>query len=241
VHYAFEYPEAGWLRLYAITQWPHPLARNVASPSLQWNAPVIAVPVRQRTDPQRCGVYLRDFVAFERTTMFEADVIHTVAQQRTWSSPEPSSGSSDADRHEQQQQRNTRFVNLLNAFRDSGGLARANEVATQFERRSGQGTQVLGDWLVRRQAIGFEWHSRLWLPLFQFNRGDLSLRPGLTETLAELVGVYNEWDLASWFAKPNPWLSEGLPADGLADSAPQVLWAARAERSAAAANSQMTL
>jgi hypothetical protein len=173
--------------------------------------------------------------------MHEAEVFNTVTQQRDWSSLGPTNGQSEADRDEEEQQRNMRFVNLLNAFRESGGLARANEVASHFQRRSAQDISVLGGWLVKRQAIAFEWHSKLWMPLFQFNRADMSLRSGLAEILAELVVVYNDWDLASWFTKPNPWLSDGLPADALAVAAPQVLWAARAERSAVATNSHMTL
>jgi hypothetical protein len=174
----------------------------------------------------------------EEFTMYEAEVFHTVTQQRDWRSLGPSIGQSKADRDEEEQQRNMRFVNLLNAFRDSGGLARANEVASQFQRRSEQHISVLGGWLLKRQAIAFEWHSKLWIPLFQFNPADMSLRSGLSEILAELVVVYNDWDLANWFAKPNAWLSDGLPANALAVAAPQVLWAARAERSAALANSQ---
>jgi hypothetical protein len=173
--------------------------------------------------------------------MHEAEVFSTVTQQRDWSSLGPTSGQSEADRDEEEQQRNMRFVNLLNAFRESGGLARANEVASQFQRRSAQDISVLGGLLLKRQAIAFEWHSKLWMPLFQFNPSDMSLRAGLADILAELVVVYNDWDLASWFAKPNPWLSEGLPADTLAVAAPQVLWAARAERSAVVVNSYMTL
>jgi len=173
--------------------------------------------------------------------MHHTEVFSTVTKQRDWRSLGPTAGQTQADRDEEEQQRNKRFVNLLNAFRESGGLARANEVAAQFQRRSEQDISVLGGWLLKRQAIAFEWHSKLWMPLFQFNPSDMSLRAGLAGILAELVVVYNDWDLASWFAKPNPWLSEALPADTLAVAAAQVLWAARAERSAVAANSQMML
>jgi hypothetical protein len=170
--------------------------------------------------------------------MHTAEVFNTVTQQRDWSGLCPPQGQSEADRDAVDQQRNMRFVNLLNGFRESGGLARANEVASQFQRRSAQDISVLGGRLVKRQAIGFEWQSKLWMPLFQFNPSDMSLRAGLAGILAELVVVYNDWDLARWFAKPNPWLSDGLPANALAVAAPQVLWAARAERSAVAAKSQ---
>jgi hypothetical protein len=173
--------------------------------------------------------------------MHEAEQFNTVTQQPGLIGLGLTSGQSEVGREEEDQQRNIRFVNFHNAFRASGGLARANQVASQFLRRSEQDVSVLGDWLVKRRAIGFEWHSKLWMPLFQFNPSDMSLRSGLADILAELVVVYNDWDLAGWFAKPNPWLSEGLPADALAVDAPQVLWAARAERSAVAINSQMML
>jgi hypothetical protein len=167
--------------------------------------------------------------------MFDAEVFNTVTQQRDWSSLGPTHGQSTADRDEEERQRNMRFVTLLNAFRESGGLARANEVASQFQRRSDGNAAVLGDWLVKREAISFEWDSRLWMPLFQFNASDMSLRAGLADILTELVQVYDDWDLAHWFAKPNAWLSEELPANALAVAAPQVLWAACAERSAQSA------
>jgi hypothetical protein len=164
-----------------------------------------------------------------------------VTKQRDWRMLGPSNGQSEADHRAEEQQRDMRFVNLLNAFRSSGGLARANEVASQFQRYGAQDISVLGGWLLKRQVIAFEWHSKLWMPLFQFNPSDMTLRAGLADVLAELVVVYNDWDLASWFANPNPWLSDGLPADTLAVAAPQVLWAARAERSTVASNNQMTL
>jgi hypothetical protein len=52
----------------------------------------------------------------------------------------------------------------------------------------------------------------------------------LKAVLVELVGVYDDWELATWFAQPNPWLADCTPADTLAVAAPEVLSAARAER-----------
>ena len=173
--------------------------------------------------------------------MHKVGAFRTETQQRDRSGVGPTSGQGEADRDEDEQQRNRRFVNLLDAFRESGGLARADEVASQFQRRSEQHISVFGGWLIKRQAIGFEWNSKLWMPLFQFNHADMSLRAGLAGILAELVVVCNHWDVASWFVTPNPWLSDGQPVDALAVGAPKVLWAARAERSAVATNSQMLL
>lgn len=238
MHYKFEYPKAKPSRLCVITRKRRSLPARGGYGRTAAKALLFPGKVRQRTDPQRCSIYLQGLVAFEGTTMRQAEVFTSVTQQRDWRSLGPSIGQSEAERDEEEQQRNLRFVNLLNGFRESGGLARSNEVASLFQRRSEQHISVLGGWLIKRQAIAFEWHSKLWMPLFQFNPSDMTLRTGLAGILAELVVVCNDWEVANWFARPNPWLSDGLPADALAVAAPQVLWAARAERSAALANSQ---
>lgn len=60
--------------------------------------------------------------------------------------------------------------------------------------------------------IGFEWQSRTWLAIFQFNLFDMTRPPALGQVLAELIPVYDHWELANWFAQPNPWLV-GADAD----------------------------
>ncbi len=130
----------------------------------------------------------------------------------------------------QERQQNNQFVTLLNAFRRSGGLARAEEVAARFKRQGISDMSPLAGWIVKRQVISVEWQSKIWLPLFQFNPQGMSLRTGLGSVLSELVTLYDDWDLAAWFAQPNPWLSDALPADALAIVPAQVLNAARAER-----------
>lgn len=130
----------------------------------------------------------------------------------------------------QEQQKNYRFVCLLNAFRCSGGLARVPEVAARFQTYGANDVSPLASWINKRQVISFEWQSKLWMPLFQFNPVGLTLRAGLRGILAELVEVYDDWELATWFAQANPWLEDRAPADMLVVAAPQVLNAARAER-----------
>ncbi len=128
------------------------------------------------------------------------------------------------------QLKNTQFVNLLNAFRRSGGLARVPEVAARFRMYDSNDVSPLAGWINNRQVISFEWQAKRWLPLFQFNPVGLSLRAGLKDVLTELLGVSDDWEVAAWFARPNPWLAERAPADMLAVAVPQVLSAARAER-----------
>jgi hypothetical protein len=139
-------------------------------------------------------------------------------------------GQSAANLQAQEYRKNSQFVGMLNAFRRSGGLARAQEVAARFSGQSASDMSPLAGWITKRQVISLEWQSRIWLPLFQFNPTGTTLRPGLSAVLAELVLVYDDWDVASWFAKPNSWLASATPADSMVVATPQVLLAARAER-----------
>ena len=122
------------------------------------------------------------------------------------------------------------FIAMLDAYRGNGGLARAQEVVALFKRCRGADGARLASQIVRRKVICFEWESNLWLPLFQFNRVDMTLRPGLSQVLTELTAVYDPWELALWFAQPNPWLSERTPADMLGSDLCGVLRAARADQ-----------
>lgn len=132
--------------------------------------------------------------------------------------------------HAQEARSDDQFVALLDSYRDSGGLARAQEVVRLFKRRCGSDLTMLANWIVNKKVICFEWQSKMWLPLFQFNRFDMTPLPGLGQVLAELTSVYDAWELANWFAQPNPWLGARTPAEMLGFDLPAVLNASRAER-----------
>ena len=127
-------------------------------------------------------------------------------------------------------QTDQQFVVMLNAYRSSGGLARAHEVAARFRPHGWTAVNHLADWIIKRKVISLEWANKIWLPLFQFSPDTMARLPGLSEVLAELVTAYDDWDIAHWFSQPNPWLADCLPADRLATGAPEVLDAARAAR-----------
>lgn len=122
------------------------------------------------------------------------------------------------------------FVAMLNSYRGSGGLAREQEVVALFKRRYGPDLATLASWIVEREVICFEWQSQIWLPWFQFNRFDMTPQPELGQVLAELTCVYDPWELANWFAQPNPWLADRTPVDTLASDLSAVLHAARVSR-----------
>jgi hypothetical protein len=116
------------------------------------------------------------------------------------------------------------------AYRESGGLLRAPELASMWQHHGTVDTDLLAHWVLKRKVISFEWHATIWLPLVQFNRTTMSLVPGFEEIQAELVAVYNDCDLAQWFSLPNTWLADHTPASALASAAPEVLIATRTER-----------
>lgn len=163
-------------------------------------------------------------------TMQSHDLLSVVPMPRCFDNHALQDARNSARGWQQDVQRNNQFIELLNAFRCSGGLARVPEVAARFQLDGSRDVSPLASWINRRQVICIEWQSRQWLPLFQFNPLGLTLRAGLSAVLAELVGIHDDWQLASWFAQPNPWLADGVPADLLALAAPQVLNAAQAER-----------
>lgn len=127
------------------------------------------------------------------------------------------------------------FIALLDSYRSSGGFAQAQEVSDRFRRHSGSDASTLARWINHREVISVVWQSKLWLPLFQFKRVDMSRQTGLDQVLAELRCIYDPWELAHWFSQPNAWLAEQSPADALCLDLPAVLLAARADRFAAVA------
>lgn len=126
------------------------------------------------------------------------------------------------------------FVQMLNGFRSSGGLARLQEVAELCAHRGGSDIAVLSACIARKEIICVEWQSQGWLPLFQFNPLDMTIRPQIEPVVAELSCIYSPWDLAFWFSQPNAWLACRAPADSLMSDLATVVQAARADRFIAA-------
>ena len=123
-----------------------------------------------------------------------------------------------------------RFVELLKAYRVSGGLARADEVVAQLDRDGHAGVALLARRIVERRVICFEWQAQTWLPWFQFADPQQVPEPSLGAVLAELATVYDGWELAHWFVRPNSALAERRPVEALVRDPAGVLHAARADR-----------
>ncbi len=127
------------------------------------------------------------------------------------------------------------FAALLGAFRATGGTARGDDVARLLEDHRLGDFISLAKLISGRQVFGFEWRSTLWIAMFPFDLGDLSVKPAAQQVLLELGADFNDWRCAAWFARPNAWLDGRAPVDLIAARLPDVLEAARADRLIAAA------
>lgn len=126
------------------------------------------------------------------------------------------------------------YIGLLAAFRASGGTARADDLERLLEyRRSADGAH-LSELVAGGGVFGFQWRHCLWIPMFQFDLADLSIRSGPQAVLRELSGDFDGWTRAAWFARPTAWLQGRRPVDLLASNLNAVLGAARADRFIAA-------
>ena len=122
------------------------------------------------------------------------------------------------------------FITMLDAYRDTGGIARARELIQLCRSHGGPTVAMIAAWIDSRAVICFEWRADIWLPWFQFHRHDLTPHPQLVPVFGELNAVYDPWDSAGWFAEPNPWIAHRAPVDALLTDLPGVLQAARADR-----------
>ena len=126
------------------------------------------------------------------------------------------------------------FFEMRAAYQATGGTARGDDLGRLLEdHRRGDGAS-LARLVVSGEVFGFEWQRLFWVPMFQFELRDLSLKPGPRRVLAELASEFDGWTLAIWFSQPNCWLNERRPVDVLDSNLPAVLGAARADRFIAA-------
>ena len=125
------------------------------------------------------------------------------------------------------------FVFMLDAFRATGGLARADEIAAVLRGRQPDHQNVLARWIAAHEVVYLQWGGDYWLPLFQFRRGEMTPKPWVRRVLAQLGSVFDAWEVALWFARSNPWLEGAIPAGRLDIEPFRVEQAARADRFAA--------
>jgi hypothetical protein len=123
-----------------------------------------------------------------------------------------------------------RASEVLHTFQRTGGLASGNEVTFLLRRRTSQPISTLARWIVAQRVVSFGWRGEYVLPMFQFDRADMTVRRDVSAVLDEFDGTFDDWDLATWFALPNAWLGDDTPVEVLPLDPQRVLRAARADR-----------
>jgi hypothetical protein len=124
------------------------------------------------------------------------------------------------------------FVALLEAFRATGGTAPGEVVGRLLDEHRVGNVVSLAKLIYTGQVFGFEWRESPWIPMFQFDADDLSLKAPVQRVRAELPTLASGWALASWFAGPNERLDGCRPVDMLETDLEAVFRAARARVSA---------
>jgi hypothetical protein len=119
------------------------------------------------------------------------------------------------------------FLQLLAAYRVTGGVAPGAEIAA---RRAECGLSELARLIAGRKVLSFDWHATTWLPVFQFETGQIAVRRDVGTVLEELASELDGWELAQWFVQPSALLSGRAPLAVLQHDAAAVVEAARADR-----------
>ena len=123
---------------------------------------------------------------------------------------------------------------LWRAFHRTGGLATGDQLAAVMRHRVAQPISLLARWIVTRQIVIVPCEGQTLVPLFQLQPGLASVRAGIPALVHELGTVFNDWELAQWFARGNSCLGGATPAECIGSDLPGVWQAARTDRYIAA-------
>lgn len=105
------------------------------------------------------------------------------------------------------------FAAMQSAFQPSGGLLQADDLVCHWRERRRGNSVSLARMIAAGEVCNFEWQGAVWVPLFQFDSNDFSVKLPVRMVQKELGHALSGWALAAWFARPNAWLAEHRPAD----------------------------
>jgi hypothetical protein len=118
------------------------------------------------------------------------------------------------------------FTALLSGYGSAGGTVRGEDLARLFKDRLRGDYTSLAKLLADGHVFGFKWRDVLWIPMFQFDVRDLSVKNWSRLVLGALPAKLSGWALATWFAQSNPQLEGRRPIDVLDVNLPKVVQAA---------------
>jgi hypothetical protein len=122
------------------------------------------------------------------------------------------------------------FASMQTRFGRHGGMATGSELALELHGRVDAPTSRIASWISRRSVVSVRWHGETFLPLFQFDRTEMSIRRVVSDVIEELRSPFDSWELALWFIEPNLWLGGATALELLCTNERDVLGAARADR-----------
>jgi hypothetical protein len=109
----------------------------------------------------------------------------------------------------------TTFRDLCESFRATGGIARADDLARLLEDFQCGNFASLAKRIASHEILSFSWRGMHWVPMFQFDLRDLSLRPGPQQLLEACGTKPDGWALACWLTTESEDLAGERPLDGL--------------------------
>ena len=119
---------------------------------------------------------------------------------------------------------------MQRTFVDTGGIVTGDQLVDLLRKRASQPISVLARWIVARQVVSLSSRGNLLIPLFQFDVRSMALLVCMQPILGELVGAFDDWELAQWFATPNTLTDDLAPAEMVRHEERAVLEAARCDR-----------
>jgi len=116
------------------------------------------------------------------------------------------------------------------ALMNWGGMLPADEIARRMRPHYDQPISQLARWIVRRAIVVVPAKACTLVPLFQFDQMRMTVKVEVSAALAELVSVFDDLEVATWFVEPNRWLGGLAPVEGLRQGLVAMLQAARTDR-----------
>lgn len=99
------------------------------------------------------------------------------------------------------------------AYRATGGVACGDDLARLAGVCAHVDLALLARRVVAGGVFGFDWRGSFWIPMFQFDLRDLSIRTGPRRVIEALAPAWDGWTMAAWFSRQNARLNERRPVD----------------------------
>jgi hypothetical protein len=122
------------------------------------------------------------------------------------------------------------LVEMREVYSRTGGLSGSVDVLRRMRTHYERPVSTMTTWIASAAIVAIRARWGLLVPLFQFDLTDMSPDPNVARVLREFKGVFDQWEQAYWFTRPNSWIKGAAPAEVIRNDAAAVLDAARADR-----------